>query len=71
MKKEILKRVALELFEMQFEKQGLYGRDISFRLVTSNDYFQVAVFHQGVREKYVNVRNLDDVKTLYDSIWDA
>lgn len=70
MKKEILKRVALALFEIQFEKQGLYGRDISFRFVTSNDYFQVAVFYQGVREKYVNVRDLDDVKKLYDLIWD-
>ena len=70
MKKEILSRVALALFEMQFEKQGLYGRDISFRFVTSNDYFQVVVFHHGVREKYVNVRDLEDVKKLYNSIWD-
>lgn len=70
MKKEILSRVALALFEMQFEKQGLYGRDISFRFVTTNDYFQVAVFHHGFREKYVNVRDLEDVKKLYNSIWD-
>ena len=64
-----LRNVALALFDAQYSKNGLYGRDISFRMVTDNKSFQVTVFHNGIREKYVNIRTLDQVNQLIDSVW--
>lgn len=70
MNKEELRKVALELFEMQFEKNGLYGYDISFRMVTDNKSFRVTVFHHGNRDFYIDIKDIDGVKKLKDKIWD-
>ena len=70
MNKNDLKKVAIELFELQYEKNGLYGYDISFRMVTDNKSFRVTVFHSGNRDFYMEVKTLDDVKKLKDKIWD-
>ncbi len=68
--KNDLKKVAIELFELQYENNGLYGYDISFRMVTDNKSFRVTVFHHGNRDFYMDVKTLDDVKKLKDKIWD-
>jgi hypothetical protein len=70
MNKDNFKKVAVELFELQYEKNGLYGYDISFRMVTDNKSFRVTVFHQGNRDFYMDVKTLSDVKKLKDKIWD-
>ena len=70
MNKNDLKKVAIELFELQYENNGLYGYDISFRMVTDNKSFRVTVFHHGNRDFYMVVKTLDDVKKLKDKIWD-
>ena len=70
MNKNDLKKVAIELFELQYENNGLYGYDISFRMVTYNKSFRVTVFHHGNRDFYMDVKTLDDVKKLKDKIWD-
>ena len=70
MNKDDLKKVAIELFELQYEKNGLYGYDISFRMVTDNKRFIVIVFHHSIRDFYMEVKTLDDVKKLKNKIWD-
>ena len=70
MNKNDLKKVAIELFELQYEKNGLYGYNISFRMVTDNKSFRVTVFHHENRDFYMDVKTLDDVKKLKDKIWD-
>jgi hypothetical protein len=64
-----LRKVATSLFDLQYSKNGLYGHDISFRMVTDNKSFHVSVFHNGIRIKYVDIRSLEDVEKLEDSIW--
>lgn len=70
MNKDNFKKVAIELFELQYEKNGLYGYDISFRMVTDNKSFRVTVFHHSIRDFYMEVKTLDDVKKLKNKIWD-
>ena len=70
MSKNDLKKVAIELFELQYENNGLYGYDISFRMVTDNKSFRVTVFHHGNRDFYMDAKTLDDVKKLKNKIWD-
>ena len=69
MNKNILKEIAIMLFELQYEKNGLYGYDISFRMVTDNKSFRVIVFHHGNRDFYMDVKTIDDINKLNDKIW--
>lgn len=69
MNKNILKEIASMLFELQYEKNGLYGYDISFRMVTDNKSFRVTVFHHGNRDFYMDMKTIDDVNKLNDKIW--
>ena len=69
MNKNILKEIAIMLFELQYEKNGLYGYDISFRMVTDNKSFRVTVFHHGNRDFYMDIKTIDDVNKLNDKIW--
>ena len=64
MNKNILKEIAIMLFELQYEKNGLYGYDISFRMVTDNKSFRVTVFHHGNRDFYMDIKTIDDVNKL-------
>ena len=54
---------------MQYENNGLYGYDISFRMVTDNKSFRVTVFHHGNRDFYMDIKTIDDVNKLNDKIW--
>ena len=53
MNKNDLKKLAIELFELQYENNGLYGYDISFRMVTDNKSFRVTVFHHEKIEIFI------------------
>lgn len=68
--KNDFKKIAIELFELQFDNNGLYGYDISFRMVTDNKSFLVTVFHHGNRDFYMDVKTLGDVEKLKNKIWD-
>ena len=69
MNKNDLKKIAIELFELQYENNGLYGYDISFRMVTDNKSFIVTVFHHGNRDFYMDIKTIDDINKLNDKIW--
>ena len=70
MNKDDLKKQQLSYLNCNMKKNGLYGYDISFRMVTDNKSFRVTVFHHGNRDFYMEVKTLDDVKKLKNKIWD-